>query len=224
MSYVNGSDLLLKVGGQAVGHCTTHTLTFNSETKDRAVKPVAAAPQSQGLWKGKGVTGLSISISAEALRYYNETENGYEQVAPLWGQGQSVEVVAFKRGGDADPYVKGNFVIATLEETSPAQDDATYSISLENDGEPEIYPGKAGGFISLNASQLKLKVGDKVTLLPTVLPDGTSVTWSSSATAKANVANGVVTAVAAGTSTITAQITVGGAVFKDTCVVTVEAA
>ena len=224
MSYVNGSDLLLKVGGQAVGHCTTHTLTFNSETKDRAVKPVAAAFQSSGLWKGKGVTGLSISISAEGLRYYNETENGYEQAAPLWGQGQSVEVVAFKRGGDASPYVKGNFVIATLEETSPAQDDATYSISLENDGEPEIYPGKAGGFISLNASQLKLKVGDKVTLLPTVLPDGTSVTWSSSATAKATVANGVVTAVAAGTSTITAQITVGGAVFKDTCVVTVEAA
>ena len=224
MSYVNGSDLLLKVGGQAVGHCTTHTLTFNSETKDRAVKPVAAASQSSGLCKGKGVTGLSISISAEGLRYYSETENGYEQVAPLWGQGQSVEVVAFKRGGDANPYVKGNFVIATLEETSPAQDDATYSISLENDGEPEIYPGKAGGFISLNASQLKLKVGDKVTLLPTVLPDGTSVTWSSSATAKANVANGIVTAVAAGTSTITAQITVGGAVFKDTCVVTVEAA
>ena len=215
MDYINGSDLLLKVGGQAVGHCTTHTLTFNSETKDRAVKPVAAASQSSGLWKGKGVTGLSIAISAEGLRFYNESENGYEQVAPLWGQGQSVEVVAFKRG---------NFVIATLEETSPAQDDATYSISLENDGEPEIYPGKAGGFISLNASQLKLKVGDKVPLLPTVLPDGTSVTWSSSATAKATVANGVVTAVAAGTSTITAQITVGGAVFKDTCVVTVEAA
>ena len=224
MDYINGSDLLLKVGGQAVGHCTTHTLTFNSETKDRAVKPVAAASQSSVLWKGKGVTGLSIAISAEGLRFYNENENGYEQVAPLWGQGQSVEVVAFKRGGDANPYVKGNFVIATLEETSPAQDDATYSISLENDGEPEIYPGKAGGFISLNASQLKLKVGDKVTLLPTVLPDGTSVTWSSSAIAKATVANGVVTAVAAGTSTITAQITVGGAVFKDTCVVTVEAA
>lgn len=140
--YINGSDLLLKVGGKAVGHCTSHTLTFNSETKDRAVKPVASAAKSSALWKGKGVTGLSISISAEGLRFYDETENGHEQIAPLWGKGASVEVEAFKRGGDKTPYVKGNFVIASLEETSPAQDDATYSVSLENDGEPEAYPGK----------------------------------------------------------------------------------
>lgn len=140
--YINGSDLLLMVDGKAVGHCTSHTLTFNSETKDRAVKPVASAAKSSGLWKGKGVTGLSISISAEGLRFYDETENGHEQIAPLWGKGDSVEVKAFKRGGDETPYVSGNFVIASLEETSPAQDDATYSVSLENDGEPDIYPGK----------------------------------------------------------------------------------
>lgn len=142
--YINGSDLLLMVGGKAVGHCTSHTLTFNSETKDRSVKPVASAAKSSGLWKGKGVTGLSISISAEGLRFYEETENGHEQIAPLWGKGSSVEVQAFKRGGDKSPYVKGNFVIASLEETSPAQDDATYSVSLENDGEPDVYPGKDG--------------------------------------------------------------------------------
>ncbi len=141
--YINGSDLLLMVGEKAVGHCSSHTLTFNSETKDRSVKPVSSAAKSSGLWKGKGVTGLSISISAEGLRFYDETENGYEQLAPLWGKGTSVTVKAFKRGGDTEPYVKGNFVIASLEESSPAQDDATYSISLENDGEPEVYPGSA---------------------------------------------------------------------------------
>lgn len=141
-SYINGSDLLLMVGGKAVGHCTSHTLTFNSETKDRAVKPLASASKQGGLWKGKGVTGLSMSISAEGLRFYNESENGYEEVAPLWGKGASVEVKAFKRSQDTSPYVSGKFVITTIEETSPAQDDATYSISLENDGEPDVYPGK----------------------------------------------------------------------------------
>ena len=77
--YINGSDLLLMVGGKAVGHCTSHTLTFNSETKDRAVKPAASEAKSSGLWKNKGVTSLSISISAEGLRFYDETENGHEQ-------------------------------------------------------------------------------------------------------------------------------------------------
>jgi hypothetical protein len=76
------------------------------------------------------------------LRVYEETENGFEQVAPLWGKGQSVEVQAFKRENDASPYLKGKFVIASIEEANPAQDDGTYSINLENDGEPDIYPGK----------------------------------------------------------------------------------
>ena len=141
MSYVNGSDLLLNVGRKAVGHCTTHTTTYNSETKDRAVKPVSTAKKSSGLWKAKGVTGLSISISAEGLRYYSDTENGFEQIAPMWGKGQSVDVQAFERESDTSPYLKGKFVITSIEETSPAQDDATYTINLENDGEPEIYPG-----------------------------------------------------------------------------------
>lgn len=141
--YINGSDLLLKVGGKAIGHCTSHTLTFTSETKERAVKPEASAAKSAGLWKSKGVSGLAISISAEGLRFYDEQENGFEEVAPLWGKGASVEVEAFKRGEDTKPYVKGMFVIASIEETSPAQDDTTYSVSLESDGEPEVYPGKA---------------------------------------------------------------------------------
>lgn len=141
-NYVNGSDLLLSVGGKAIGHCTTHTLTFNSETKDRAVKPLSTKAKTAGLWKEKGVTSMSISVSAEGLRFYDETENGYEQLAALWGKGQSVEVLGFQRGSDDSPYLKGKFVISSVEETSPAQDDATYTINLENDGEPDVYPGK----------------------------------------------------------------------------------
>ena len=141
-NYVNGSDLLLMVGDKAVGHCTTHTLTFNSETKDRSVKPVASAAKTAGLWKEKGVSSMGISVSAEGLRFYNEAENGYEEIAALWGKGESVQVKAFKRGGDSTPYLQGKFVISSIEESSPAQDDATYTINLENDGEPDVYPGK----------------------------------------------------------------------------------
>ena len=40
--YVNGSDMLLYIGEKAIGHCTSHTTTFDTETKDRAVKPEAS--------------------------------------------------------------------------------------------------------------------------------------------------------------------------------------
>ena len=134
--YCNGSDLLLYVGGKAVGSCTSHTSTFSSETKERAVKPVASAPLSSGKWKKKGVVGLSYSISAEGLRFYDETECGFKELFKLWKAGESVEVKCMEREGAEKPYLVGKCVITSLEETAPAQDDATYSVNLENDGEP----------------------------------------------------------------------------------------
>lgn len=133
--YCNGSDMLLYVGGKAVGHCTTHTTTINSETKDRAIKPVASKGISAGLWKNKGVTGLSVSISAEGLVFYQESETGYKSCLAMIAAGQSVEVKCMERGNTDNPYLSGKFVVASLERTDGAQDDATYSISLENDGE-----------------------------------------------------------------------------------------
>ena len=120
--YCNGSDMLVYVGGKAVGHCTTHTTTMTSETKDRAVKPVASKGISAGLWKGKGVVGLSISISAEGLVFYGESET---------------EVKCMERENSDKPYLKGNFIVSSLERTDPAQDDSTYSVNFENDGEPD---------------------------------------------------------------------------------------
>lgn len=134
--YCNGSDMLVYVGGKAVGHCTSHTATFNSETKDRAVKPVASASLSAGLWKGKTVTGLSISISAEGLVHYDETESGFKELLAAWKTGAPVTVKCMERANDNEPYLEGSFVITSLERTDPAQDDSTYSIQLENNGEP----------------------------------------------------------------------------------------
>lgn len=135
--YCNGSDMLLYVSGKAVGHCTTHTTTMSSETKDRAVKPVASAGISAGLWKGKGVTGLSISIKADGLVFYEESESGYKTLFAAWKAGKSIDVKCMERENSEKPYLAGKFVISSLERTDPAQDDSTYSVSLENDGEPE---------------------------------------------------------------------------------------
>ena len=135
--FCNGSDMLLYVGGKAVGSCTSHTTSFSSETKERAVKPIASANLASGLWKKKGVIGLSYSISAEGLVFYNETEYGFKELFAAWKAGKSVEVKCMERESE-EPYLAGLCVIASLERTDPAQDDSTYSINLENDGEPTV--------------------------------------------------------------------------------------
>ena len=76
--------------------------------------------------------------------------------------------------------------------------------------------------ISLDKDEATLTEGKSMTLVATVSPDDATdktVTWSSSNTSVATVVDGVVTAIALGTATITA--TAGG--YSATCVVTVEA-
>lgn len=77
--------------------------------------------------------------------------------------------------------------------------------------------------VSLDQSTLTLEPGATATLVATVVPNDAadkSVSWASDNEAVATVADGVVTAVADGSATITVTTTDGG--FTATCVVTVE--
>lgn len=78
--------------------------------------------------------------------------------------------------------------------------------------------------ISLNRANASIKVGKTVTLIATTIPAGKTVSWASSDSTKASVANGVVTGVAAGSATITASFTEDGTTYSDTCAITVTAA
>lgn len=74
--------------------------------------------------------------------------------------------------------------------------------------------------VTLNKTAVTIGVGDTVTLTATTYPTGETVTWASSADAKASVAAGVVTGVAAGTANITATVDTDKVA---TCAVTVTA-
>ena len=149
--YINGSDLLIQFGTSATGHATSHTLAFNTESKDTAVKPAASVARgSQSLYKKKRVTGLSVQIKAEGLGVYAEEESGIKDFLNKWKSGSPVSIKGFYRGGDATPYISGDFIISTLNINTPAGEDTTYDITLDNDGAPTIdetkfEPAQQGG-------------------------------------------------------------------------------
>lgn len=137
--YVNGSDLLVKVADKAFGHCTSHTATFNTETKDMAVKPASSVAKSTAsLFKSKRVTGLSVQVKADGIVVYNEAESGLKTLLGKWKVGESVELALLEREGDETPYCSGKFIITSLENTAPAGEDATYSATFDNDGAVDI--------------------------------------------------------------------------------------
>lgn len=79
--------------------------------------------------------------------------------------------------------------------------------------------------VTLDKTSASIAVGGTLQLNADVFPTGSAVTWASSATGKATVSNaGLVTGVAAGTSNITATITVDGSTYTATCAVTVTSA
>jgi predicted secreted protein len=132
--YIHGSDLLLGIMVETVftplGHSKSCEIQNSAETKDRATKETS----QNGKWKDKTVSSLSVSISAEGFAFYGDTM-GYDALLAMWGAGQPVILKYAHRGEEATKYRTGSFLITSLKESAPADDDASYSISLENSGE-----------------------------------------------------------------------------------------
>lgn len=141
--YKNGSDLLVMIDEKAAGHSTTHTTTCSTESKSVAVKPPASEGRSAtALFKSKRVTGLAVQVKTEGLCFYPESESGFKALLARWKVGASVPLKLFERENDSSPYMSGNFIITSLENTAPAGEDATYSATFENDGEVTVDESK----------------------------------------------------------------------------------
>ena len=88
-----------------------------------------------------------------------------------------------------------------------------------------VEPSLAGPAINIQKA-LTVTVGSTVNIpVNGVSPTNATISWSSATEAKATVTQaGAVTGVQAGSSVVTASITIDGTTYSDTCTVTVEAA
>jgi hypothetical protein len=116
---------------------------------------------------------------------------------------------------------KGNFALELTGHYSMENPDLMpYEVYIKQGSSASETPE-----ILLEKHSTNVAVGDTVKLnVVRLIPSSATVTWTSGTTSKATVADGVVTGVAAGSSIITASITVDGASYTDTCTVTVKAA
>lgn len=138
--YVNGSDMLLMIDDMCVGHCTSHKVQYNTDTKQHNVKaPASIKTLGTDLFSEETVTGLSYTIDFEGLQHYEETENSIGKLRMAWKTGKPITAKCFRRSKDDTPYLVGPVVITSLTEDNPARDDSTFSGSLKNSGAPTIF-------------------------------------------------------------------------------------
>jgi len=135
--FVNGSELLLFIKDaqdtyQPVAHSTSHTVDFNSETKDRITKDLS----QNGKWKAKSVSGISASITCEGLVIYDSDKLSYKDILAKLKAGETVMLkFGYRESDTGDTYEEGEFIIASISQTSPAGEDTTFSATFENSGE-----------------------------------------------------------------------------------------
>lgn len=136
---LDGTDLILSVGGGALAFSTGCKITTQTETGERVTKEAAS-----GKWKEKYVKSYSESISADGVVCTDGTSDAptYDQLKDMQISGTPVDVAynvreAGSRSGKTAGGYKGKFIITSLDLDAQAGDDSKYSIQLENCGKVE---------------------------------------------------------------------------------------
>lgn len=169
------------------------------------------------------VTGVTLDEEAITLIAAGETQTLTATVEPSDATDKSViwtssnPEVATVVNGVVTAVANGEAIITVTTANGSYTDTCSVTVNIPTGAVTVPVTG-----VALDKDTLSLKVGNTAALTATVAPDNATnkaVTWASSDESVATVANGVVTAVAKGTATITVT-TVDGS-FTDTCAVTV---
>jgi len=139
-SVLDGTDLILSVGGGALAFSTGCKITTSTETGERVTKEATS-----GKWKEKYVKSFSESISADNVVCTDGSSDAptYDQLKALQLTGKPVDVTysvrdGSNRTGKTTGGYKGKYIITSLDLDGQAGDDAKCSIQLENCGKVEV--------------------------------------------------------------------------------------
>ena len=130
--YRDGTDLILSIGGHALGHSTECKISYKAETGTRKTKEAAA-----GKWAEKYVKSLGCTVTASGFVFDDDdtdvsSKTGVNALRAAFKAATPVTASwAYRAGGSID---SGQFIITALDQEGKAGDDETYSITLENSG------------------------------------------------------------------------------------------
>lgn len=135
-SVLDGTDLILSIGGNALGFSTGCKVSTSAETGERVTKEA-----SGGKWKESYIKSLSEQITADGVVLIDGTDEipSYDQLKDAMLKGEPIDGAYNLRDGDkrigkSTGGYAGKYLITSLDLEAQAGDDSKYSITLQNCG------------------------------------------------------------------------------------------
>lgn len=140
---INGSDLMLFIGGESIAFATNHKLSISAETVETSSKDTG------GKWVAKAVRKLSWNMSTENLYSLDGAGSTYDDLFTKMTAREELDAIFtlekdYKTKADEVPaggwlpsttgQYKGKVVITSLELNAPNGDNATFTASFEGVG------------------------------------------------------------------------------------------
>lgn len=142
--YRQGVDLIMGIVVSStfkpLGYSTGCKISDSTETGERTTKETGASQ-----WKEKYIKSLSEKITSEGFVYDGVAASsiGFPDLKSMWLAKQPVKV-RYKYRADGDLY-EGDFIITSLDQDGPADDDEKWSVTFENTGAVAPVSNGVGG-------------------------------------------------------------------------------
>lgn len=130
MLYINTSEDSSNPEWKAQALATNHVITYTTETKERLTK------DSPGGNPEIRITAVKVVIKADALRSFGDADKKL-LLATMKAKKNILLKYSFAAEETGDEYEEGEFAIDSLEETSQAGEDVTYSAQFSSSGAVE---------------------------------------------------------------------------------------
>jgi TP901-1 family phage major tail protein len=136
---LNGSDLMLFIGtgaaAKTIAFATSHKVSIKRGTRETSSK-------DSGKWTSKKASRMDWTITADAGYTNDAASFSYQDLYALMVAGTPVDVASCLATGTAPGWVKaatdvysGKAIITALDKDAKDNDNVTFSITLEGDGE-----------------------------------------------------------------------------------------
>ncbi len=145
--YRQGVDLIMGIVQSStfkpLGYSTGCKISDSTETGERVTKETGASQ-----WKEKYVKSLAEQITAEGFVYDSVagTSIGFPDLTSMWLAKAPVKLrYKYRDQGANEGLYEGDFIITSLEQDGPADDDEKWSVTFENSGAVVAVSNGGGG-------------------------------------------------------------------------------